>query len=56
MVEGIVTDPKSVGTAFPLPSVIKNMLPPMYVNPLTKVTLLRDEQPWNALPPKYKYI
>ena len=47
MEEGIVIDPRSVG----IPD-IKNMLAPIAVNPLTKVTWLRDEQWRNALSPK----
>ena len=51
MEDGIVIDPRSVGRRL-----ILNMLPPITVNPLTKVTWLRDEQPWNALLPIYKNI
>ena len=51
MEDGIVIDTRSVG-----PSFVSNMKPPITVNPLAKVTWLRDEQPWNALPPKHNNI
>lgn len=52
IVEGMVTDFREEGTASPFPSNIENMDTPIIVSPLTKVTLLRDEQSRNALSPK----
>ena len=52
MEEGIVTVPREVEIALPIPLVIWNMAGPININPLTKVTSVRDEQAWNALSPK----
>ena len=52
MEDGITIDP----SRFVETPDIWNMLPPITVNPSTKVTWLRDEQPPNALSPKYKNI
>ena len=51
MEDGIVIDTRSVG-----PSFVSNMKPPITVNPLAKVTWLRDEQRANALSPKYNKL
>ena len=51
MEDGIIIDPRGVG-----PPDKSNMETPKTVNPSTKVTWLRDEQPWNARLPKYKNI
>ena len=55
-VEGIIIDPREVGTGLPFPSDIKNMLAPIVVSPLVKITSLREEQIWKAKDPTVNEI